>query len=116
MRSLKVLRVVLWAPLLTVAALAQMNPNNMGKMMQKKSPEHCQQMMADSKAMDESLAKSLAAMNAAQGNAKIDAMAAVINQMAAQRSQMMAKMEQCPMMNTAKGKDEKPADPHKDHH
>lgn len=50
------------------------------------------QMMADMKAMDASLDGKVAAMNAARGNAKVDAMATVINEMATQRKQMMAKM------------------------
>jgi len=50
------------------------------------------QMMADMKTMDTQLDQKVAAMNAAKGNAKIDAMAAVINEMVAQRKQMMAKM------------------------
>ena len=50
------------------------------------------QMMADMKALDASLDEKVAAMNTAKGNAKVDAMAAVINEMASQRKQMMAKM------------------------
>ncbi len=50
------------------------------------------QMMADMKAMDAQLDQKVAAMNTAKGNAKVDAMAAVISEMVAQRKQMMAKM------------------------
>ncbi len=50
------------------------------------------QMMADMKTMDTTLPTKVAAMNAAQDNAKVDAMAAVINEMVSHREQMMAKM------------------------
>jgi hypothetical protein len=99
-------------------------------------------MMADMKAMDAGLDQKVTAMNAAKGNAKVDAMAAVINEMATHRKQMMAKtsnmrdqmmahmgehmaqpggtgmgqsMAQCPMMKGMKDMDEQPADPHKEH-
>ncbi len=114
--------------------------------------DHCKQMMtmhnqmtADMKAIDAGLDQKVAVMNAAKGTAKVEAMAAVINEMATHRKQMMAKtsnmrdqmmahmgehmaqpggtgmgqsMAQCPMMKGMKGmKDmnEQPADPHKDH-
>lgn len=111
-------------------------------MMSGKTGDQCKQMMAmhsqmmaDMKAMDASLDQKVAAMNAAKGNAKVDAMAAVINEMATQRTQMMAKMSgmqdhmmahmaghvaqsgatamrqsmaQCPMMKGMKGMDENP--------
>jgi hypothetical protein len=50
------------------------------------------QMMADMKAMNASLDRKVAAMNSAKGSAKVDAMAVVVNEMATQRTQMMAKM------------------------
>jgi len=50
------------------------------------------QMMAEMKAMDSSLDQKVAAMNGAKGNAKVDAMAAVINEMATHRTQMTARM------------------------
>ncbi|HSU30834.1 MAG TPA: hypothetical protein VLJ11_06335 [Bryobacteraceae bacterium] len=50
------------------------------------------QMMADMKVMDAKLDQKVAAMNAAQGNAKIEAMAAVINEMVTQRKEMMTRM------------------------
>jgi hypothetical protein len=112
--------------------------------------DHCKQMMtmhnqmmADMKAMDAGLDQKVTAMNAAKGNAKVDAMAAVINEMATQRKQMMAKtasmrdqmmahmgehmaqsdgpamrqsMAQCPMMKSMKEMDDKSADAHKEHH
>jgi hypothetical protein len=60
---------------------------------------HCPQMqgmheqkMADMKAMDARLDEKLAAMNAAKGDAKIDAMAAVITELASQRKAMQQKM------------------------
>ena len=77
------------------------------------------QMMADMKAMDASLDQKVAAMNAAKGRDKVDAMAAVINEMAAQHKQMMAKMmamHEPMMMKGMKGMDDKSTDAHKDHH
>jgi hypothetical protein len=78
------------------------------------------QMMADMKAMDASLDLKVAAMNAARGHAKVDAMAAVINEMVSQRKQMMAKMMGMHAMMTGmmgmKGMDDKSTDAHKEHH
>jgi len=48
------------------------------------------QMMTDMKAKDARLDQKLAAMNAAKGRNKVDAIVAVINEMAAQRKEMMA--------------------------
>lgn len=146
------------AALATSAALAQQSQPKPGKqavsspsgMMSGNMGDRCKQMMAmhtqmmaDMKAMDASLDQKVAAMNVAKGNAKVDAMAAVINEMATQRKQMMAKtssmrdqmmahmgehmaqpgstgmgqsMAQCPMMKSMKEMDEQPADPHKEHH
>ena len=157
-RAVPVLAIM--AALTTSGALAQQSQAKPGKhtdsghsgMMTAKMGDHCKQMMtmhnqmmADMKAMDAGLDQKVAAMNAAEGNAKVDAMAAVINEMATHRKQMMAKtsnmrdqmmahmgehmaqpggtgmgqsMAQCPMMKGMKGmKDmnEQPADPHKDH-
>ena len=53
---------------------------------------HCEQMMGEMKAMDARLTEKVAAMNAAAGNDKIDAMAAVINELAAQRKTMQEHM------------------------
>ena len=76
------------------------------------------QMMADMKAMDASLDLKVAAMNAARGHAKVDAMAAVINEMVSQHKQMMAKMMGMhePMMQDMKGMGGKSTDAHKEHH
>jgi hypothetical protein len=51
-----------------------------------------QQMMADLKAMDARLDQKVAAMNAASGQAKVDAMASVINEMVAQRRERQQKI------------------------
>lgn len=67
-----------------------MMSGNMGDQCKQMMAMHTQ-MMADMKAMDASLDQKVAAMNVAEGNAKVDAMAAVINEMATQRKQMMAK-------------------------
>ena len=58
---------------------------NIGDLMAMRS-----QMMADMRAMDASLDQKVAAMDAAEGKAKVDAMAAAVNEMVAQRKQMMA--------------------------
>ncbi len=50
------------------------------------------QMMTDMKAMDARLDQKLAAMNKAKDKNKVEAMAAVINEMAAQRKELMSKM------------------------
>lgn len=133
------------AALTTSGALAQQSQAKPGKqtdsghsgMMAANMEDQCKQMMtmhnqmmADMKAMDAGLDQKVAAMNAAKGNTKVDAMAAVINEMATQRKQMMAKtssmrdqmmahmgehmaqpgstgmgqsMAQCPMMTGMKG-------------
>lgn len=61
--------------------------------------ERCRQMMsmhdsmmAEMKAMDASLDQKIAAMNAAKGEARVNAMAAVITEMAAQRKQQRETM------------------------
>ena len=111
MRSLvkttsRILPVLALAAALTASgALAQQSQPKAGKppaksgMMSGNMGDQCKQMMAmhtqmmaDMKAMDSSLDQKVAAMNAAKGNAKVDAMAAVINEMATQRTQMMSKM------------------------
>ena len=53
---------------------------------------HHEQMMAEMKAMDARLTEKVAAMNAAAGNEKIEAMAAVINELVAQRKTMQEHM------------------------
>jgi hypothetical protein len=50
-------------------------------------------MMAEMKAMDARLDAKIAAMNAAKGDQKIEAMAAVINELVSQRKAMMEKYE-----------------------
>jgi hypothetical protein len=106
--KLKVLPlIVLAAALGTTGGLAQQNQPKPAEppagapsaMMGPEMGDRCKQMMAmhnqmmaDMKAMDASLDQKVAAMNAATGQAKVDAMAAVINEMASQRKQMMAKM------------------------
>ena len=146
------------AALTASGGLAQQSPPKAGKqagsaqsgMMSGNMGDHCKQMMtmhnqmmADMKAMDAGLDQKVTAMNAAKGNAKVDAMAAVINEMATQRKQMMAKtasmrdqmmahmgehmaqsdgpamrqsMAQCPMMKSMKEMDDKSAGAHKEHH
>ena len=76
-------------------------------------------MMGDMKAKDASLDQKVAAMNAATGAAKIEAMAAVINELVSQRKQMMAKMssmEEQASKGTQKPDGKAEDDPHKDHH
>jgi hypothetical protein len=51
-----------------------------------------EQMMADMKASGAKMDLKVAAMNAAKGAAKTDAIAAVINEMVSQQKEMMAKM------------------------
>jgi hypothetical protein len=89
-----------------MTAFAQQNPPKPAKasgtqstMMGGNMADRCKQMTAmhnqmaaDMKAMDAKLDQKVAAMHAAKGNAKVDAMAAVIDEMASQRKEMMAKM------------------------
>ncbi|MGB6063574.1 MAG: hypothetical protein WBG50_02130 [Desulfomonilaceae bacterium] len=89
-----------------MAAFAQQNPpipakasGTQSTMMGGNMADQCKQMTAmhnqmaaDMKAMDAKLDQKVAAMHAAKGNAKVDAMAAVIDEMASQRKEMMAKM------------------------
>ena len=51
-----------------------------------------EKMMADMKAMDTRLDEKVAAMNAAKGDQKVEAMAAVINELVSQRKEMKANM------------------------
>ncbi len=103
----RILPVLALAAALTASgALAQDSQPKAGKpssarsgMMSGNMGDHCKQMMAmhtqmmaDMKAMDSSLDQKVAAMNGAKGNAKVDAMAAVINEMATHRTQMRARM------------------------
>lgn len=57
----------------------------------------CREMMADLKAMDGRLDEKLAAMNAAQGEARMDAMAALLNELVTQRKTMHEKRAGTPM-------------------
>jgi 2-polyprenyl-3-methyl-5-hydroxy-6-metoxy-1,4-benzoquinol methylase len=52
-----------------------------------------EKMMADMKANDARMDLKVAAMNAAEGTAKTDAIAAVINEMVSQQKQMMTNMD-----------------------
>ncbi len=54
--------------------------------------DHHEKMMAEMKASDARLAERVAAMNAATGNDKVEAMAAVINELVAQRNAMREHM------------------------
>lgn len=113
-------------------------------MMKAKMMERCQQMMAhkktlaaDVKAQDAQLTQQLAEMNRAPENRKMGLMAAVLTRMVEQRITMDARkaameeemmqhmmehmqmgqesMAACPMMQGMKGKDDNPADAHKEH-
>lgn len=91
------------------------------------------EMQAKNKEMDARLDQLVAAMNQAEGQAKIDRTAAVVNELVAQRSQMRdhmagmmpmmmqhmghhmqaggAGMADCPMMKMMHGSEQKPASP-----
>jgi hypothetical protein len=104
--NLKVLRAVALVVVIgTTSALAQqaVTPSQQGGMMQKKMAAKGSQsakmkamrekMMADMKANNATMDMKVAAMNAADGPAKTDAMAAVINEMVLQHKQMMVNMD-----------------------
>ncbi len=67
-------------------------PPKMG-MMHDKMAAHHDKMMADMKAADAKLDALVAKMNAAKGNTKVEAMAAVLNEMVAQRKMMRGQMQ-----------------------
>jgi len=104
--NFKGLRAIALATLIgTTTALSQDAgaPQQHGKMMPGKmsgmSNQHTkmmamhEKMMADKKAMDAKMDMKVAAMNSAQGTAKTDAMASVINEIVIQHKQMMAHMD-----------------------
>ena len=73
----------------TQQVAAQQSPSNMQDMMKMH-----EQMMADMKAADAKLDALVKEMNAATGNAKINAVAAVINELVRQHKAMEAHMDQ----------------------
>jgi hypothetical protein len=81
---------------------------------------HHDKMMAEMKAADAKLDALVAKMNAAKGNAKVEAMAAVINELAAQRKAMRTQMQTMHdkmmggsgMMNKPDAKPNAGTDPH----
>lgn len=106
-RSLVV--VCLFALFVPVAALAQPEQTSTDQsktqMDQKGGAPTCQQMMEKMRAthqqiqqMEQKLDELVAKMNSAQGQAKVDAMAEVINQMAAEHKVVREAMKQGPMM------------------
>ena len=93
---------VLWIAvvLFPIALVAQTTPMEHEHSAQAAMPADCQQMMqsmekmhASQKAMDDRLASLVREMNNARGSAKVDRMAAVINELVAQRQQMRDAME-----------------------
>ncbi len=115
-----------------------------GMMMKGKMADRCEEMMeqkhkmmADMKAQDTELTAQVARMNSASDDKKIELMAAVVTQMAEQRTAISARMEkghdemmkhmsehmnmgdgsmsQCPMMKDMGGMNEKSANAHKEH-
>ncbi|MCL4395251.1 MAG: hypothetical protein M1482_10700 [Chloroflexi bacterium] len=93
-------------------ATAPVSPSPQQQTASGKMPDACRammakrdQMMADMKAMDAKLDQKVAAMNSAAGPAKVDAMAAVINELVSQRRQMqnMMSMNGAPMMGMMGG-------------
>ena len=95
---------------LTTATLAQppgMGPGPMyggkgGRMMSPERLQARQQMMEQMKASDARLDELVVAMNQAQGEAKVDAIAAVLNELVAQRREMRAHRERMWQMRGGK--------------
>lgn len=79
------------------------NQDQMGDMMARR-----QAMMAEMHAADQKLDDLVAKMNAARGNDRIDAMVAVINELAAQHKSRGAGMMSMPMMSMPGGMMSKP--------
>lgn len=99
--------------------------------------EQKQKMMAAMKVQDAELAAQVAKMNNAPESKKVELMAALVTRMVEQRTARHARMEgmqagmmqhmmqhmqmgqesmaECPMMAGMKGRDDKAADPHKEH-
>lgn len=78
-------------------------PPGHGRMMSPERLQAHQQMMEQMRAHDARLDELVKAMNEATGQAKVDAIAAVLNEMIAQRRTMRAHMEQMrPMPGTGK--------------
>jgi hypothetical protein len=75
---------------------------NMAQHHQEMMAEH-QKMMSEMKAMDTDLDRKLAQMNEAQGNARIDAMAAVINDLVKERQRMRQRMNAMQERMTGEG-------------
>jgi hypothetical protein len=98
-------------------------PPKMG-MMHKGMAAHHDKMMAEMKAADAKLDALVAKMNAAKGNAKVEAMAGVINEMVSQRKMMRGQMQMMhEQMMGGQGMKNKPnakptvkPDEHKRHH
>ena len=111
--------------LASTAAFAQQGPpkadehpggGHGGMMMGDMGSMHAK-MMADMKAMDARLDQKVAAMNEAKGKAQVTAMAAVINEMVAQRKEMMAQMSSMhDRMMTHMGQPSAAAGDHADRH
>lgn len=103
MTPAKLVQAFLATCFVATAALAQQPPATMphGDAAGMDCKTMMKQMQARSKAMDEKLQPLVDRMNAARGQARVDAMAAVVNELVAQRSQareqMMTMMPQ--MMN-----------------
>lgn len=77
-------------------ALAQPGPARRRGQPQGKVPAACQQMMDDLKAMDARLEEHVKRMNETQGAEKIDAIAAAVNEIAAERRTMREHMGSMP--------------------
>jgi hypothetical protein len=82
----------------TTSALAQVPAGQKGMAAHKQQMADQKGMMAERAAADQRVADLVAKMNAATGEEKVAAMAALINELVAQRKQMH---ESCGMMNKA---------------
>ena len=80
----------------TAVALAQPGPARRRSQAQAQVPPACQQMMDDLKAMDARLEEHVKRMNETQGTEKIDAMAAAVNEIAAEHRTMREHMASMP--------------------
>jgi hypothetical protein len=82
--------------LATATALAQPGPARRRSAPPKEIPAACQQMMDDLKAMDARLEEHVKRMNETQGTEKIEAMAAAVNEIAAEHRTMREHMGSMP--------------------
>lgn len=148
MKTVRTVAIILFASFAAMTLAAQQptspapgmdKPGMMGKMDESSMMAMHKEMMAKMETMDSRLDDMVKKMNAAKGNSKVDATAAVVNELVAQRKQMrehmmamqpemmkhmmehmhsgmMKGMMECPMMKGMAGPSADPKKPATDEH